>query len=53
MADELDAPSVAWWGPVWSAACGARSAGVEMVGMCVRSVPGLLDRRRRWAGGSL
>ena len=59
-ADELNAPSFAWWGPVWSAASRARSAGVGMVGMCVRSVQGLLDRRRGsaaddvcWAGGSL
>ena len=45
-ADELDAPSVAWWGPVWSAACRAWCAGVGKVGMCVCSVRGLLDWRR-------
>ena len=40
-ADKLDALFVAWWGPVWSAACLARSAGVRIVGMCARLVRGL------------
>ena len=56
-ADKLDTPSVACCGPVWSAACRARSAGVGMGGMCVRSMRGFLERRRGsaaddvcWAG---
>ena len=59
-ADELEAPSAAWWGSVWGAAWYARSAGGGMVDMCARSLQGLLDRRRRsvaddvrWALGSL
>ena len=47
--DELDAPSVAWWGTVWGAACRARSARVGMAGMCAHSVRGLLDQRGKWA----
>ena len=46
VADQLDAPSAARWGPVPSAASCSRPAGVRMVGMCARSVRGLLDRRR-------
>ena len=59
VADELDAPSACQSGPVRSAASRSRSAGVRMVGMCARSVRGLLDWRRRsvvddvrWARGS-
>ena len=58
--DELDALSAAWRGPVCSAACHSRSAGVGIVGMSARFVRGLLDRHRRsvvddarWAWGSL
>ena len=48
-ADELDVPSAAWWGSVWSAACRARPAGVGILGMCARSVRGLLDRHQESA----
>ena len=46
-ADELDVPSAARLGSPRSAVCRSRSAGVGMVGMCLRLVRGLLDRRWR------
>ena len=49
----LDARSVASGGHLWSAACRARSAGLGMVGMCFRSVRGLLDWRRGSAVGDV